>query len=236
MLDSSAGYPGLLKEIKERVRSAQYEALKTVNKELISLYWDIGRIIVERQKGASWGKSVVERLSIDLQNEFPGISGFSPRNIWRMRDFYITYGENQKLTPLVAEISWTHNLMILKKCRDELEREFYIRMTKKHGWSKSALLSQIENQTYEKTMINQTNFDRALPENISIPARLAVKDEYTFDFLEMGDERTERHLEYAILAKVEPWSIDSKSSQIQIRADPPSVQCPRIFCGPRGPT
>ena len=205
MLDPLTSYPALLKEIKERIRSAQYDALKAVNKELISLYWDIGRIIVERQKGESWGKSVVIQLSIDIQNEFPGISGFSARNIWRMRFFYLTYKGNQKLSPMVAELGWTHNLIIMEACKDDLEREFYLRMTKKHGWSKGTLMDQIQNQAYEKTMLNQTNFELALPSGISNQARLAVKDEYTFDFLEMGDERTERQLEYAVLAKVEPF-------------------------------
>jgi predicted nuclease of restriction endonuclease-like (RecB) superfamily len=205
MLDTITGYPALFKEIKERIRSAQYDALKAVNKELISLYRDIGRIIVEKQKGATWGKSVVERLSADLQDEFPGISGFSSRNIWRMRDFYLAYRDNPKLSPLVSEIGWTHNLIILNSCGTDLEREFYIRMTIKHGWSKRTLFDKVALGTYEKTMAGQTSFEQALPRDLSIPARLAVKDEYTFDFLEMGDERSERRLEYAILAKVEPF-------------------------------
>jgi predicted nuclease of restriction endonuclease-like (RecB) superfamily len=100
-----AEYGQLLGEIKQRIRSAQYAALKAVNKELIVLYWDIGELIVERQQGATWGKSIVEQLAKDLRAEFPGISGFSSRNIWRMRDFYLTYHANEKLTPLVAEIS-----------------------------------------------------------------------------------------------------------------------------------
>lgn len=89
-------YVTVLGEIKERIRSAQYEALRTVNRELVSLYWDIGRIIVERQQSDSWGKAIVETLAHDLQTEFPGMNGFSPRNIWRMRDFYIAYHENIK--------------------------------------------------------------------------------------------------------------------------------------------
>ena len=107
-----AEYGQLLGEIKQRIRSAQYAALKAVNKDLIVLYWDIGKLIVERQQGETWGKSIVEQLAKDLRAEFPGISGFSSRNIWRMRDFYLTYHANEKLTPLVAEISWTHNLII----------------------------------------------------------------------------------------------------------------------------
>jgi predicted nuclease of restriction endonuclease-like (RecB) superfamily len=205
MLDPLTGYPALLKEIKDRIRSAQYEALKAVNKELISLYWDIGRTIVERQKGDTWGKSIVKRLAKDLQAEFPGMCGFSEQNLWFMRQLYCSYRDNQRLQPLVREIGWTHNLIILTRCKDDLEREFYIRMTKRQGWSKSTLVRQIELQTYETTMISQTNFDKALPKGLSGPAKLSVKDEYTFDFLEMGDERIERRLEYAVLAKVEPF-------------------------------
>ncbi len=198
-------YKNLLVEVKQRIRSAQYEALKAVNKELIALYWDIGKMIVTRQQEASWGKSVVEQLARDLQAEFPGIGGFSARNIWNMRSFYVTYSQNEKLQPMVAEIGWTHNLVILEKCKDDLEREFYIRMTRKFGWTKNVLIHQIENKTYEKTLLNQTNFDKAVPEEIRDRAKLAVKDEYTFDFLELGDEYSERELERAILARVQPF-------------------------------
>ena len=139
-------YADLLKNIKKRITEAQHEALKSVNKELIVLYRDIGRLIVERQKSGSWGKAVVERLAKDLQAEFPGISGFSSRNIWYMRNFYLCYREKEKLQPLVAEIAWTHNLIIMEKCKDDLQREFYLRLSRKFGWNKSVLLDQIENQ------------------------------------------------------------------------------------------
>jgi predicted nuclease of restriction endonuclease-like (RecB) superfamily len=198
-------YKHLLLEVKQRIRSAQYEALKAVNKELIALYWDIGKTIVTRQQGASWGKSVVEQLAKDLQTEFPGLSGFSAANLWRMRLFYETYSNNEKLAPMVREIGWTHNLVILEKCKDDLEREFYIRMTRKFGWTKNVLIHQIENQTYEKTILNQTNFQETVTEEIRNQAKLAVKDEYTFDFLELADEHSERQLEQAILARVEPF-------------------------------
>ncbi len=203
MSDLIEGYGNLLGEIKQRIRSAQYEALKAVNKELIALYWDIGHLIVTRQQEQTWGKSIVEQLAKDLQIEFPGISGFSARNIWRMRDFYLTYHANEKLTPLVAEISWSHNLVILEKCKDDLEREFYLRMTRKYGWTKNVLIHQAENQTYEKTLLNQTNFSQTLPEDVRNQAHLAVRDEYTFDFLALGEEHSERQLEQAILGKVD---------------------------------
>ena len=198
-------YSALLGEIRERIRSAQYEALKAVNKALIGLYWDIGRMIVERQRGETWGKSVVERLATDLQREFPGIQGFSSQNLWYMRQFYLEYHVKPKLQPMVGEISWSKHLVIMARCKDDLQREFYIRMTRKFGWTKSVLLHQIENQGYEKTLLGQTNFDKALPDKLRAQAKLAVKDEYTFDFLELGTEHSERELERSLIARVEQF-------------------------------
>lgn len=205
MSELVTGYGQLLGEIKQRIRSAQYAALKAVNKELIALYWDIGKLIVDRQQGETWGKSIVEQLSKDLRTEFPGVSGFSVRNIWNMRNFYLTYSQDEKLQPLVAEISWTHNLVIMEKSKNDLEREFYIRMTRKYGWTKNVLVHHIENQTYEKTLLNQTNFEVAIAEEYRDQAKLAVKDDYVFDFLELGEQHSERELETAILAKVQPF-------------------------------
>jgi predicted nuclease of restriction endonuclease-like (RecB) superfamily len=198
-------YAALLAEVKERIRSAQYEALKVVNKELVALYRDIGKLIVERQDREGWGKSVVERLANDLQNEFPGVKGFSVQNLWYMRHFYLEYRDNEKLQPLVGEIGWSHNLIIFQRCKDPLEREFYIRMTRKFGWTKNVLIHQIENQSYEKTLLGQTNFDKALTPGQRAQAKLAVKDEYTFDFLEMGEEHSERELERALIARIEDF-------------------------------
>ncbi len=202
-LGKQGDYPRLLTEIKERIRSAQYEALKAVNKELVGLYWDIGRIIVERQETEGWGKSVVKRLAADLRQEFPGVSGFSVQNLWYMRQFYSEYHDNERLQPLVGEIAWAHNLVIMSKCKDHLEREFYIRMTRKFGWSKNVLIHQIDNQSYEKSLLGQTNFDRELTPELRAQARLAVRDEYTFDFLELGEDHSERELERALIARIE---------------------------------
>lgn len=137
--------------------------------------------------------------------EFPGISGFSAANLWRMRLFYESYVNNEKLAPMVREIGWSHNLVIVEKCKDDLEQEFYIRMIRKFGWTKNVLIHQIENQTYEKTLLNQTNFDKTVPAEIRNQLKLAVKDEYTFDLLELADEHSERQLEQAILTRVEPF-------------------------------
>ena len=180
-------YGALLGEIKERIRAAQYAALRAVNRELIELYWDIGRLIVERQSGQTWGRSVVQNLAKDLQVEFPGVAGFSAPNLYKMRQFYEAYREDEILSPLVREISWTKNLVILERCDDDAEREFYLTQTRHFGWTKNVLIHQIENRTYEKTQRSQTSFDRALPETVRQQAKLAVKDEYTFDFLELAD-------------------------------------------------
>jgi predicted nuclease of restriction endonuclease-like (RecB) superfamily len=198
-------YPRLLTEIKERIRSAQYEALKAVNKELVGLYWDIGRMIVERQDVEGWGKAVVEQLAADLRTEFPGVGGFSSSNLWRMKAFFEAYTGLEKLAPLVREIGWSHNLAILERCKDPLEREFYLRMARKFGWSKNVLIHQIDNQSYEKSLLGQTNFDQALTPELRAQAKLAVKDEYTFDFLELGEEHSERELERALIARIEDF-------------------------------
>lgn len=104
-------------EVKERIHQAQYDALRSVNKELIQLYWDVGRKIVERQSALSWGKSVVETLSLDLQKEFPGIKGFSAANLWRIRNFYAEYSNNIKLAPMVRKIGWAHNVIIMENVK-----------------------------------------------------------------------------------------------------------------------
>jgi len=196
-------YGKLLAEIKERVRAAQIKAFRAVNKELVALYWDIGQMIVERQMAGARGDAVVKQLANDLQAEFPGVSGFSWRNLFYMSEFYAAYRENPKLQPLVAIIGWSHNLVILQRCKDMLEREFYIRMTRKFGWSKNVLIHQIDNQSYEKTLLNQTNFDQAVSPEIRAQAKLAVKDEYIFDFLELGEKHAERELERALIGRIE---------------------------------
>lgn len=198
-------YAGLLASVKQRVLSAQYAALKVVNKELVGLYWDIGRMIVERQAGDTWGKSVVQQLAGDLCSEFPGVRGFSASNLWRMKGFYEACQHSKKLAPLVREVGWSHNLVIMERCSDDLEREFYLRMTRKFGWSKHVLVHQIKNQSYEKSLLGQTNFDQVLTPELRTQAKLAVKDEYTFDFLELSEAHSERELERALIARIEDF-------------------------------
>ena len=199
---SSKEYITFVKEIKDRILSAQYNALKKVNKELIDLYWNIGKEIVAKQEAYGWGKSVVKNLSDELRKEFVGIRGFSERNLWNMRNFYIEYKDNPKLQSMTAEIGWTHNVTIFQKCKDNLEREFYIKATKKFGWTYRVLDNQIDNQTYEKYLLNQTNFNETLPQKYKHQAKFAVKDEYSFDFLELSDNHSEYELEIGLINNI----------------------------------
>jgi predicted nuclease of restriction endonuclease-like (RecB) superfamily len=201
-------YNDFLTEIKQRIKDAQYSALKAVNKELIQLYWDIGKSIIEKQEELGWGKSVVEKIAVDLQNEFVGQNGWSTRNLWLMKQFYESYAKNEKLQPLVAEIGWTHNVLIFTKSKDDLEREFYIRMTKKFGWTKKVLIHQIEGNSYALYLTNQTNFEYTLPEKYKNQAVLAVKDEYSFDFLALSDKHSERELEQALINNIRQFLIE----------------------------
>jgi predicted nuclease of restriction endonuclease-like (RecB) superfamily len=201
-------YQAFVTDIKEKIREAQYNALKAVNYELIDLNWYIGSSIVEKQELYGWGKSVVENLSKDLQNEFPGREGFSAQNLWRIRKFFLTYQRNEKLAPLVREIGWSHNVVIFEKCKDNLQKEFYLRMTKKYGWTKSILIHQIESLAYEHYLINQTNFDKTLEEKYRHQANLAVKDSYNFDFLDLREEYNERELEVGLINNVRRFLLE----------------------------
>lgn len=197
------GYKSVLESIVAKIKEAQTRAMVAVNHEIIAIYRDIGKTLHEKQQTSEWGDSVVEQLAKDLKNSFPGMKGFSPRNLWIMKDFYGSYLGNEKLQTLSAEISWSHNVAILSKCNDHLEREFYMRMSKRNSWTYRVLLNQIDNKNYEKTMVSQTNFDKNLPEKMRLEAKLSVKDEYVFDFLELGEEHSEHELERAIVQNIE---------------------------------
>jgi predicted nuclease of restriction endonuclease-like (RecB) superfamily len=201
-------------EIKEKIRLAQYEALKAVNTNLIRLYWDIGRDISERQ-GESWGQAIVPVLSAELQKEFPGVSGFSERNLWLMAQFYTEYHDVEFLQPLVAEISWTKHIAILNKCKDNQERRFYILATKKFGWSKNVLIHQMENKTYEKYLLGQTNFGNSISNQLSpaIPAIIYTK------------------MLYPPCAQAMPWRL-RRRAKMQNNSNPAK----KAFNAPNGPS
>ena len=206
--NSSGDYSIFRDGIMQRIRNAQYEAMRAVNKEMISLYWDIGRQITERQKELGWGKSVVENLSKDIQKEFPGIQGFGVSNLRDMARFYAEYQSNAILQPLVGEISWTKHLLILTKCKDTQERRFYILATKRFGWTKNVLLHQIEAKAFEKYLLGQSNYDQTLPDSIKNQAILALRDDYSLPFLEIANEHSEHDLETAIVQNIRAFLME----------------------------
>jgi predicted nuclease of restriction endonuclease-like (RecB) superfamily len=201
-------YFDFIGSVKDRIRSAQYDALKAVNKELVGLYWDIGRMISEKQMELGWGKSVVENISKDLQIEFPGAKGYSAYNLWLMVRLYNEYQGDAILEPLVPELGWSHHILILKKCIDRQERQFYFSAVKKFGWSKRVLDHQIDNKTYEKYLLNQTNYDDLPAEQFKNQKILAIKDHYTFDFLDLSEKHSERELETALIRNIQKFLLE----------------------------
>jgi predicted nuclease of restriction endonuclease-like (RecB) superfamily len=207
-METPVEYVNFFAEVKTRIRSAQYEALKAVNKELVDLYWDLGKMISEKQKEKGWGKSVVVNLARELQQEFPGMKGFSEANLWYMAQFYSEYQGYTKLESMIREIGWTHNLTILKKCKNASERIFYVEGTVKFGWTTRVLEQQIGNRTYEKYLLNQTNFDQISSDVFQKQKKLAVKDHYTFDFLELSEEHSEHQLETGLMKNIRAFLLE----------------------------
>jgi len=201
-------YQPLVDDIKELIQQKQYEVLKKMNSETINLYWEIGEEIYRQQQEKGWGKSIVNVLSNELQNAFPGANGYSSANLWRMRNFYLTYSSSEKLAPLVREISWSNNIVIMEKCKDDLEKEFYIQMSIRYGWTKRVLTNFIENKSYERYLTNQTNFELTLPKERMEQAKLALKDEYTFDFAELSPEYSEHELEMQLVNNIRAFLIE----------------------------
>ena len=202
------GYDELLGQIKERIRTAQLRAAVAVNRELIELYWQIGQSIVDRQRLDGWGKSVVERLAQDLQAEFPGMTGFSPRNVWRMRAFYLAYTDEVRKLPrpvaevdgvnlprAVAEIPWGHNADLLDKIKSPVERLWYARAAVEKGWSRPVMVHWIESNLYKRQGKAQTNFEKTLPALQSDLAKETLKNPYSFEFLTIADDAVEQELE-----------------------------------------
>lgn len=202
----SKEYTKFLNEIKSRIITARIQAIRSVNKELINLYFGIGKNIVEKQERFGWGKGVVERLSRDLQKEFSGAKGYSTQNLWYMRQFYLEYRNFPNLQQLVGEIPWGQNLVILSRLKNMKEREFYIRSTIKFGWSRDILIHQIESEAHKQVKLEKIhNFPKALPAHLAEQADLAVKDTYALDFLDIAKPILERELERKLLANLKDF-------------------------------
>lgn len=218
---SPQGYEAFLGELKERIKTAQLRASLAVNHELISLYWQTGSGIVERQKTHRWGNAVLDRLGEDLQRAFPGLSGFSRTNLYRMRAFYLAYKDASEIVPqavgqiaeggfpeAVAVIPWGHNVVLVEQVKDPGERLWYARKIVESGWSRNVLIHWIESDLYKRQGKAQTNFERTLPKTQSDLARETLKDPYKFEFLTLADETEEKILEEGLLAHIRKFLIE----------------------------
>jgi len=189
------GYPAFLAGLKVRIRETRVRAAISVNQELILLYWEIGRDILQRQQEEGRGAKVIERLSADLRKEFPDVKGFSPRNLKYMRSFAEAWPDFVFVQEVLAQITWYHAITLLDKVKEPAQREWYIRKTIENGWSRNILVHQIESGLIEREGRAVTNFSSALPAPQSDLARAVLKDPYIFDFLGIGENAAERELE-----------------------------------------
>jgi predicted nuclease of restriction endonuclease-like (RecB) superfamily len=201
-------YDHFLRDLKTRIRSARTRAALSVNRELILLYWQIGRDILERQEREGWGAKVIERLATDLRAEFPDMKGFSPRNLKYMRKFAESWPDEQFVQQVVAQLPWGHNVRILDYPNNTEEREWYIRKSFEHGWSRDVLVMQIKSRLFHRQGKTVNNFAAALPQPQSDLAQQTLKDPYIFDFLGLGDEAQEREIERELVRHITSFLLE----------------------------
>ena len=221
--DLPEGYGAFVEALKARIRDAQLKAALAVNRELLTLYWNVGQAIVERQESDGWGGRVLERLADDLQQAFPGVAGFSRSNVYRMRAFYLAHpsknegsevvpqlvGQMARALPIaVADLPWGHHAVLLEKVKETAAREWYAREASTHGWSRAILTAQIQTHLYERTGKAVTNFPQTLTPAQSDLALQALKDPYIFDFLTLGRDAQERDLEQGLVAHVQQFLLE----------------------------
>jgi predicted nuclease of restriction endonuclease-like (RecB) superfamily len=218
------GYAEFFEQVRARILQAQTRAAFAANRELLHLYWEMGKDIVHRQERERWGTAVIERLAQDLGGAFPGVAGFSTRNLWRMRAFYLAYPPDSEVLPqpvaeietsgrpflpqAVAELPWGHQVILLEKLKEPAERQWYARATIEHGWSRNVLVHQIDSGLHRRQGKALTNFHRVLASPQSDLAQGSLKDPYVFDFFTLGSEVRERDLERALLAHVRKFLLE----------------------------
>lgn len=228
---SHTDYLSFLAALKERILQARTTAARAVNRELVLLYWDIGRGIVEKQQTSGWGDAVVERLAADLRAEFPHMRGFSVANLWRMKQFYLVHtspeflaqavrelkvGEaapeklSQAVRELIALIPWGHHANLLAKLTDPAERLYYLRVTAQFGWTRNVLLNQIKAGAYERAVKEKKlhNFPLALPEHLAEQADEMMKSRYNLEFLGIAQAVKERDLEERLIGRLQQFILE----------------------------
>lgn len=200
-------YKKIFLAVKQQILTSQYRAMQVVNRELIFMYWNIGKIILENEK---WGNKFIEKLSIDLKQEFPETKGFSIRNLKYMRKFAKEYYNFEFVQQVVAQIPWGHNVVLMDKTNSIEQRQWYMNQCIKNGWSKNMLRTQIDNKLYERQAIAEktTNFSSTLPNFQSDLAIQTIKDPYIFNFITLKENPKELEIEQAIINKIKDVLIE----------------------------
>ena len=203
-------YKNFVKELKQKIYGSKNRAILSANRLMIELYFDIGKQIVENQNKQGWGKSVVEQLSKDLKNEFGEQSGYSSQNLWYMRQFYNSYKDNTNLQQLVGEIPWGTNIVIFTKCKDDIQREFYIKNTIEFGWNRNVLTHHIKTNLFQRDdkTKKSNNFDVTLESPFSELAIDMIKSEYNLEFLEIAKDAHERKVESSLIENIKKFLLE----------------------------
>ena len=202
------GYADWLSELKTRIHVARQRASLSVNRELVLLYWGLGRDILQRQAEQGWGTKVVDRLADDLRRAFPDMKGLSPRNLKYMRAFAKAWPDADFVQAVLAQLPWYHQLALLDKLPGAEPRRWYAAKAIEHGWSRNVLVMQIESRLLERSGQAVTNFPATLPGPQSDLARESLKDPYRFDFLSLGEEALERDIEHALVRHVTEFLVE----------------------------
>jgi predicted nuclease of restriction endonuclease-like (RecB) superfamily len=203
-----ADYPTFFADLKERIRQAQHKAAVSVNREMIQLYWKIGRDILNNQEKLGWGSKVIDQLSQDLRRDFPGMKGFSVRNLKYMQAFAAAYPEEEFVQQVAAQLPWFHLCVLITRIKDPTERLFYLNKTIEHGWSRNVLIHHMELLLFERQGKAITNFSNTLSPVQSDLARQTLKDPYIFDFLSLSEQAQEKDLEDALISHIQQFLLE----------------------------
>ena len=187
------------------IERSKARAIRAVNAEMIEMYWQIGKYISEKAANNGWGKSVVQDFALFLKQEYPSVSGFSAQNIWRMKQFYETYKDNEKLSPLVREITWSNNLLIMAGCKTDEAKEFYLKLCISNGYGKRELERQIDSMLFERTMISTTKNKNLIEQN---PAVGLLRDSYVLEFLDVPKDYREKDMRKSIIANLKQFILE----------------------------
>ena len=208
LTEPPAGYADWLAELKNRIHSAQQRTALAVNRQLVLLYWQIGRDLLARQAEQGWGAKVIERLAQDLRSAFPKMKGFSPRNLKYMRAFAEAWPGAEFVQQAAAQLPWFHLCTLIDKLKTREERDWYLAKAAEHNWSRNILVMQIETNARGRSGQAVSNFDARLPKPHSDLARESLKDPYRFDFLGLTDEAQEREIEDALVKHVTEFLLE----------------------------